>query len=131
MNIDSLRELAVLDGERLQALWDDRDLLVAEKGGLQEGLEIERETQERLRHGLKLAREWLQGWGSAEPYISRIDALLNESGGPQAPIAQITVNQAGEIAGTLMYAPGLPPGDHDLYCEPAAVARCLSVQPDG
>ncbi len=49
---------------------------------------------------------------------------------PQAPIAQLTINQAGEIAGTLMYAPGLPPGDHDLYCQPEATAPYLrSVQP--
>ena len=59
MNIESLRDYAVLDGERLQALWEDRD---------------------RLREGLELAREWLEGWGSAEPYIARIDALLEQGG---------------------------------------------------
>lgn len=49
---------------------------------------------------------------------------------PQAPIAQLTINAAGEIAGTLMYAPGLPPGDHDLYCETEATAPYLRDQPE-
>lgn len=44
---------------------------------------------------------------------------------PQAPIALLTVDQAGEVAGIQMYAPGLPPGDHLLYCEPEATAPYL------
>lgn len=66
MNIDSLRELAVLDGERLQALWDEIDRLRA----------------------------------------------------PQAPILRVTINDQYEISSCAQYAPGLPPGDHDLYCSP-------------
>jgi len=55
-----------------------------------------------------------------------IKAMMERLDPPaQAPIAQLTINQAGEIAGTLMDAPGLPPGDHDLYCEPEAVAPYL------
>lgn len=67
MNIDSLRELAVLDGERLQALWDE---------------------------------------------IGRLSA-------PQAPIAKIVVDENDGLM-TMLYAPGLPPGEHDLYCAPWA-----------
>lgn len=67
MNIDSLRELAVLDGERLQALWDE---------------------------------------------IGRLNA-------PQAPIAKIVVDESDGLM-TMLYAPGLPPGEHDVYCTPWA-----------
>lgn len=38
--------------------------------------------------------------------------------GPQAPIARVTINDRYEISSCAQYAPGLPPGDHDLYCEP-------------
>jgi hypothetical protein len=44
---------------------------------------------------------------------------------PQAPIALLTVNEAGEVAGVTMFAPGLPPGEHRLYCEPLATAPYL------
>jgi len=31
---------------------------------------------------------------------------------------------------TMLYAPGLPPGEHDLYCEPEALGTYLrAVQP--
>lgn len=36
----------------------------------------------------------------------------------QAPIVRVTINDNYEIASCAQYAPGLPPGDHDLYCEP-------------
>jgi hypothetical protein len=77
-----------------------------------------------LRDGLALARDWLQGWASAEPYIARIDALLKQAPTPQAPIAKVTVwrNLPPNVQ---IYAPGLPPGDHELYCEPEAVAPYL------
>lgn len=44
---------------------------------------------------------------------------------PQAPIALLTVSSADTVAGVTMYAPGLPPGEHDLYCEPEATAPYL------
>ncbi len=43
---------------------------------------------------------------------------------PQAPIAKVVVGEDDSLL-TMLYAPGLPPGEHDLYCEPASVARCL------
>jgi hypothetical protein len=45
-----------------------------------------------------------------------------ETQAPQAPIALLTINMASEPAGVTLYAPGLPPGDHQLYCEPEKVA---------
>lgn len=47
---------------------------------------------------------------------------------PQAPIAKLTIADSG-LAGVEMLAPGLPPGEHLLYCEPEAVAPYLRDQP--
>lgn len=50
---------------------------------------------------------------------------------PQAPIAKITVRESGaghyapDEVSVSFYAPGLPPGDHDVYCEPMSVAPAL------
>lgn len=30
-----------------------------------------------LRGGLELARDWLEGWGSAEPYLTQIQTILD------------------------------------------------------
>ncbi len=40
-----------------------------------------------------------------------------KSNSPQAPIAHVHVF-AGRIAGGYLYAPSLPDGEHDVYCEP-------------
>lgn len=50
-----------------------------------------------------------------------------ETTAPQAPIAKIAVTENGSIM-TWMYAPGLPPGEHDLYCEPEAMAPYLRAK---
>lgn len=42
----------------------------------------------------------------------------HETAASQAPIAWIEVGDTGAILASDMYAPGLPPGTHDLYCEP-------------
>ena len=44
--------------------------------------------------------------------------------GPQAPIARVTVRE-GLAVRTGLYAPGLPDGDHDLYCVPEAVSPMM------
>lgn len=36
-----------------------------------------------------------------------------------APIARLAIDQAGACTGAVLYAPGLPPGEHDVYL-PAA-----------
>jgi hypothetical protein len=38
---------------------------------------------------------------------------------PQAPIAKLTVWENGIQVTASMYAPGLPPGEHDVYLDPA------------
>jgi hypothetical protein len=78
-------------------------------------------------------RSGFDGWWDSvddetrDEILTRLSSIIGEEWprGPQAPIAQLTINDAGEIAGTLMYAPGLPPGDHDLYCEPEALGLYL------
>lgn len=40
-----------------------------------------------------------------------------EATGLQAPIVKLTVGEDDSLVAT-MYAPGLPPGEFDLYCEP-------------
>jgi len=52
---------------------------------------------------------------------------------PQAPIAKITIRESGaghyapDDVSVSLYAPGLPPGEHDLYCEPMSVAPALKA----
>ena len=118
------------------------EMLQLEVNGLREGLEIAQEEVRQLRAGLEVAREWLEGWGSAEPYLDRINVLLKQGSSAaeceahnlevagatpapasiQAPIVRVTINDQYEISSCAQYAPGLPPGDHDLYCEPGGFA---------
>lgn len=60
--------------------------------------------------------------------VERLEKLLypivrsektSEPPAPQAPIARVSVREDGSASATL-YAPGLPPGEHDLYAAPAA-----------
>lgn len=52
----------------------------------------------------------------------------------QAPIAKITVRESGaghyapDDVSVSLYAPGLPPGEHDVYCEPMSVAPALKSE---
>lgn len=46
---------------------------------------------------------------------------------PQAPIARIKVFAYGQVHAQ-MYAPGLPPGEHDLYCEPETTAPYMHAE---
>lgn len=43
-----------------------------------------------------------------------------ETGSPQAPIARVTIGESNLVERCGLYAPGLPRGEHDLYCEPPA-----------
>lgn len=50
---------------------------------------------------------------------------LGDEPSPQAPIAKLTIPEGHDVGIALrveLYAPGLPPGEHDLYCEPMSVA---------
>lgn len=53
-------------------------------------------------------------------------AIAPELADTHAPIARITVGEGGWITGQHLYAPGLPPGEHDLWCVPVRAA-----EPDG
>jgi hypothetical protein len=56
-----------------------------------------------------------------------VERLALETTKPQAPIARVTIAEHG-LACTTLYAPGLPPGDHDLYCQPEAVAPYMRAE---
>lgn len=72
-----------------------------------------------------------QKWVKAEDYealrlrFEKACARVTESESaqvattPQAPIAKVIVRDDGP-ADVMLYAPGLPIGEHDLYCEPPA-----------
>jgi hypothetical protein len=48
---------------------------------------------------------------------------------PQAPIARIRIGLASDFPPQVVkiYSPGLPSGEHDLYCEPMAIAPALKA----
>lgn len=50
-----------------------------------------------------------------------------ETSSPQAPIASVFVHEDGSTDVEL-YAPGLPVGGHDLYCDPEATAPYLRAE---
>jgi len=52
----------------------------------------------------------------------------HETTSPQAPIAKLYIN-GGVANGVVVYAPGLPDGEHELYCEPASVAPAVKATP--
>lgn len=62
-----------------------------------------------------------------------IDALLpvespdETTPSPQAPIARVIVSEDAP-AQVLLYAPGLPIGEHDLYCEPTGRVKSISQE---
>jgi hypothetical protein len=39
-----------------------------------------------------------------------------------APIARLAVDEEGRVTGAILYAPGLPPGEHDVYPVPMGAA---------
>lgn len=88
---------------------------------------------ERLRELLKIAKcpseatyghegTWQCQW--CDERKTALSSAPEPCADYQAPIAKVTVpNLGGPVVS--LYAPGLPPGDHDLYCEPHASLRCL------
>jgi hypothetical protein len=70
-----------------------------------------------------------EGWWNGltddtrDEILTRLSSVVHEdwAQGPQAPIALLTINTVGDIAGVSIYSPGLPPGDHELYVEAGAV----------
>jgi hypothetical protein len=81
------------------------------------------ELSEQLRVCPKCNRNWISGKEAC-------DCEPSES--PQAPIAKLIIPDGVSGGAPLqveMYAPGLPPGEHDLYCEPEAVAPYMRAEP--
>jgi hypothetical protein len=73
---------------------------------------------------------------SFNTYPRKIDAAKAwntrpETSSPQAPIAKLTIRESGaghyapDIVTATLYAPGLPPGEYDLYCEPEASGQYI------
>jgi hypothetical protein len=112
-------------------------------------IRIKRQTEEQMaREKRRLAELLYQRGYTKEPPATRrltaseahsfAKALANsprrvaaEPGAGQAPIAKITVRESGaghyapDDISVSLYAPGLPPGEHDVYCEPMSVAPAL------
>lgn len=152
MMIDRLQDLSnrLRDSGRYAAdecdlvaasLIDDAKLTIL---GQEQGLEIMRDENEQLRAALQrfvtAAKSWHDFHHGSETVqcdwlCECIPAAERALGGipehPQAPIAKVTVKD-GMVARTGLYAPGLPDGEHDLYCEPESVAPYMrQVQPNG
>lgn len=44
-----------------------------------------------------------------------------------APIARLTVDESGLVVRSGLYAPGLPVGEHDVWCVPVSAAAELAT----
>lgn len=91
----------------------------------------DQQFEAHVAHVVGCAAEWPQGSGSHPPRLIQAirelrdyfyrrapaDGEKVEPCADQAPIARVRVTE-GDFASVTMYAPGLPPGDHDLYCVP-------------
>lgn len=61
---------------------------------------------------------------------ARLFPTHSETSAPQAPIAKVIVRESGaghyapDDISVPLYAPGLPPGEHDLYCVPTKAEPC-------
>lgn len=82
--------------------------------------ELEAEI-ERLRPQAAMAEDFSRTISAQLDTIERLRAELEH-----APIAKVTV-AGGLVVRTGLYAPGLPDGEHDLYCEPVAAHETPAV----
>lgn len=78
---------------------------------------------EALEAEIERLRPAAESWESYVAAQERKDSPV-ETASPQAPIARINVFN-DRIAEAKLYAPGLPEGEHDLFCVPDAVAPCM------
>lgn len=83
--------------------------------------ELEAEI-ERLRPQAAMAEDFSRTISAQLDTIERLRAELEH-----APIAKVTV-AGGLVVRTGLYAPGLPDGEHDLYCEPVAAHETPAVK---
>ncbi len=76
--------------------------------------------------------------GNLEIYCVKCGQILRAAdetkASPQAPIARLIVPDGvagGAPLQVELYEPGLPPGEHDLYCEPEATAPYMRAEKAG
>lgn len=125
---------ALLTSDGQELLYPKRNFVVVALEDHQEA--IKRLTNEAaMRDGeLTLA---LEQYREANEERKRLRAALNRFTAvkSQAPIARIfvadhsLVGKPPKIVGGTLYAPSLPPGEYDLYCEPEATAPMLRESP--
>jgi len=73
---------------------------------------------------------YIAAWHASLTYAKR---RADETKSAQAPIAKLTVPADDSDNGPYLaelYAPGLPPGEHDLYCQPETIAPYLRPDPE-
>lgn len=76
----------------------------------------------------RLTSELIDATALAQGYRNELDDIpADETTSPQLPIARVVIRE-DEPPGLQMYAPGLPPGAHELYCEPEAVAPYVRAE---
>lgn len=118
------RTVAVIAPEDLEALEADNERLLG----------LLRKIDGILKSGLSASHQRLQIALLIEGAALR--AADQPDAGPQAPIIRVSVDEFGSARVVKHYAPGLPPGEYDLYCEPEATAPMLratdnaAAQPD-
>jgi hypothetical protein len=97
------------------------------------GLEMNASDDERAGYWQDMAMAYRQ---IASDALGSKSNSAEPSEPPQAPIAKIIVREscAGHYApddvSVSLYAPGLPPGEHDVFCEPMSVAPALKSGAD-
>lgn len=61
----------------------------------------------------------------AQRYHAAGGLLQTTSIAPQAPIANLIIDENGECSAVCIYAPGLPLGAHNVFCAPQTEWKCL------
>jgi len=90
-------------------------------------------TKERLRAEIRRILDECSLDEIRGAFKSLWETTADELNSPQAPIAKITIRESGaghyapDDVSVSLYAPGLPPGEHDVYCEPMSVAPALKA----
>lgn len=107
---DARAEIERLRAERDK--WQARAMALFWTGGDADGV-----TCADIRKATDGYNEWLK----------RSHAPDETTPSPQAPIARVIVSEDAP-AQVLLYAPGLPIGEHDLYCEPTGRVKSISQE---
>lgn len=84
-------------------------------------VQVPREPTPEMLHALRTGsfRDYPSDELCRVRYAAAIAAAPQEQPAPQMPIARLKVLNGLEVTATL-YAPGLPDGEHDLFCAPCS-----------